>query len=150
MTDKELEVFQSQEYKELSKENLFKTISFLIKNGLEFSIICYTKPINFNPAIPEDVIKFDEIVLFNIMAYSFESCTVDKDNFSFEAGFGAENFGSILTMPLEAIIQINIGEDTLAINYYEPKVQEKKEKNNSMDILLNNPENLKLIKRNKR
>ena len=66
----------------------------------------------------------------------------------FEAGFGLENYGSHLTIPLEAIAQIIVNEDILSISYYKPKKEQPKELN-SMDILLNNPENLKLLKKKK-
>ena len=143
------EFFQSKEYKELSKKNIHDTLELLLKRGMEFSIISYTNIIDFNPAIPNEIIEFDEIAMFIIAGYSFESSTLNKDTFSFEAGFGVENYGSILSIPLEAIVQIAIGEELLLINHYEPKEVIPEEVNNSIDILLNNPENLKLIKRNK-
>ena len=142
--------FQSNEYKELAKKNIYTTLDLLLKKGIEFSIISYTKAIDFNPPIPKEIIEFDEIAMFIIAGYSYESSRLDKNSFSFEAGFGAENYGSILTMPLEAIVQIAIGEELLLINHYEPKEQVVEQESSSMDILLNNPENLKLIKRKKK
>ena len=144
------ELFQSAEYKELSKKNIYSTIELLLKKGIEFSIISYTKATNFNPPIPKEIIEFDEIAMFIIADYSFESSSLDKDTFSFEAGFGVENYGSVLTMPLEAIVQIAIGEELLLINHYEPKEENIVQESSSMDILLNNPENLKLINRKKK
>ncbi len=143
------EFFQSNEYKELSKKNIYDTLALLLKKGIEFSIISYTNVINFNPIIPKEIIEFDEIAMFIIAGYSYESSSLNKETFNFEAGFGAENYGSVLSIPLEAIVQIAIGEELLLINHYEPKENIPEEVNKSMDILLNNPENLKLIKRNK-
>ena len=142
--------FQSDEYKELAKRNIYATLELLLKRGIEFSIISYTKAIDFNPAIPKEIIEFDEIAMFIIAGYSYESSTLNKNSFSFEAGFGVENYGSILNIPLEAIVQIAIGEELLLINHYEPKENIVEPETSSMDILLNNPENLKLIKRKKR
>ena len=142
--------FQSKEYKELAKKNIYATLELLLKKGIEFSIISYTKVIDFNPPIPKEIIEFDEIAMFIIAGYSYESSSLDKNSFSFEAGFGTENYGSVLTMPLEAIVQISIGEELLLINHYEPKEQVVRQETSSMDILLNNPENLKLIKRKKK
>ena len=142
--------FQSDDYKELSKNNIYATLELLLKRGIEFSIISYTKAIDFNPPIPKEIIQFDEIAMFIIAGYSYESSTLDKSSFSFEAGFGVENYGSILNIPLEAIVQIAIGEELLLINHYEPKENIVEPETSSMDILLNNPENLKLIKRKKR
>ena len=142
--------FQSSEYKELAKKNIYATLELLLKKGIEFSIISYTKVIDFNPAIPKEIMQFDEIAMFIIAGYSYESSLLNKDSFSFETGFGAENFGSVLNIPLEAIVQIAIGEELLLINHFEPKEQALAEEVSSMDILLNNPENLKLMKRKKK
>ena len=144
------EFFQSNEYKEIAKKSIYSTLELLLKKGIEFSIISYTKVINFNPEIPKEIIEFDEIAMFIIAGYSYESASLDKNSFSFEAGFGAQNYGSVLNIPLEAIVQILIGEELLLINHYEPKEKIVKEEISSMDILLNNPENLKLIKRKKK
>jgi len=141
------EVFETKSYKEMIIKNIYNTIEFLLKEGVEFSIICYTDFIEFNPPIPSEIIEFNEITLFAISGYSFESSSITKSSFTFEAGFGAQNYGSYLKIPLEAIMQIVVGEDVLLLNYYEPK--EEQEVTNSMDILLNNPENLKLIKKRK-
>ncbi len=144
------EFFQSKEYKELAKKNIHSTLELLFKKGIEFSIIAYTKAIEFNPPIPKEILKFDEIAMFIIAGYSYESSSLNQESFSFEAGFGVENFGSILTIPLEGIVQIAIGEELLLINHHEPKIENQEPEVTSMDILLNNPENLKLIKRKKR
>ena len=146
------EFFQSKEYKQLAVQNIHATLELLLKKGVEFSIISHTNVIDFNPVIPKEIITFDEIAMFIIAGYSYESSNLSKTSLSFEAGFGEENFGSVLTIPLEAIVQIAIGEELLLINHFEPKevVIEEEKENSSMDILLNNPENLKLINRKKR
>ena len=139
-------LFDTKTYKELVIKNNYNTLEYLLKEGVEFAIVSYTETIDFNPAIPKDIIEFDKLALFIIANYSFESAVLEKEFFSFEAGFGNENFGSLLTIPLDAIAQIIVGEDVLAISHYEPK-KEQESTVNSMDILLNNPENLKLLKK---
>ena len=139
-----MKLFQSNEYKSVAIKNNYNIIEFLLKENIEFIIIAHTNVIEFNPPIPKEVIEFDEIVRFDIAGYSFESATLNRDSLIFEAGFGAQNYGSILTIPLEAIYQIAVGETLLSINYYKPK------KINSMEILLNNPENKKLLKKIKK
>ena len=139
----ENELYKKSNYKEMSKLNIYNTLELLLNEGVEFNVIIYTNFIDFNPEIPKDIIEFNDITVFTIAGYSYESALVSKDTFSFEAGFGLENYGSILNIPLEAIIQIRLDEDVLLINYYEP-IKEQKTLN-SMDILLNNPENKKLL-----
>jgi len=139
-----MELFKKCEYKELVVKNCYNTLKFLLKEGVDFSIATYTNVIEFNPPIPQEIATFDESALFVIANYTKESTTIDKSSITFETGFGNENFGSILTIPLEAIMQIFVGEEILHISYYEPKV---KIVQNSMELLLNNPENQKLLKK---
>ncbi len=141
--------FQSKAYIELVKKNSYNTIETLLKEGIDFAIVCYTDPIEFSPPVPETVIKFDKLAMFIITGYTFESAYADKNFFYFEAGFGTENFGSFLKIPLEAITQILLNEDIITINYYEYKEKKEPKELNSMEILLQNPENLKLLKKKK-
>jgi len=139
-----MKLFEKDSYKNLVIKNNYNTIEFLFKEGIEFSIVAYVDVIDFNPTIPTSVIKFEKQALFAIAGYSYESAVLEEKKLIFEAGFGAQNFGSVLTVPLEAISQIIVDKDIINISYYEPK------KINSMDILLSNPENLKLINKKKR
>jgi hypothetical protein len=137
-------LYQSSSYKNIVKQNAYNILNFLIQEDVDFLIITYTNVIDFNPPIPKDIIEFDKTALFTISGYTKESAKVDKNSFIIEAGFGKEGFGSTLTIPLEAIIQIVFNEETLHINYHKPKKIVIK---NSMEALLNNPENQKLLKK---
>jgi len=139
-----MDFFEKNSYKELVVKNCYNTIDFLLKEGLDFSIATYTNVMKCNPEIPKDIIEFDESALFIIANYTKDSSLLTKEYFSFEAGFGDENFGSTITIPLEAIMQIIVDEEILHISYYESKVPVEK---NSMEMLLNNPENQKLLKK---
>ena len=138
-------LFKSDDYRELVEKNNYNTIEFLLKMGVDFGIVAYTDFINFNPEIPKSIIDFDRYALFIIAGYSKESAVLNKESLSFEAGFGESNYGSHLTIPLEAIAQIVVGEDIISISLYEPK--KRVEPKNSMDLLLNNPENQTLLKK---
>jgi hypothetical protein len=138
-------IYESLEYKELAIKNNYNTLEFLLNSSSEFSIVCYIDVVEFNPPVPSSIIEFDNLTLFNIANYTLESASLDKKSFTIETGFGAQNFGSLLRIPLEAIYQIIYKNDLLCINYHEPKVPE-----DSMDIFLNNPENFKLVKKLKK
>jgi len=142
-----MDIFDTQKYIETVKQNNFNIINLLLKEGLEFAIITHTNVIEFNPPIPKEIMEFDKIARFNVYSYSYESSLLTKDSLFFEAGFGEENFGSKLEVPLEAIHQILLDDVTLSLNYHEPKL---KNRSNSMDILLNNPKNLKLLKKRRK
>ena len=73
----------------------------------------------------------------------------------FEAGFGSENFGSLVSVPLISIMQVIIDETPVLINLATPKeevtqTESKTDENgveNSMASFLSNPENSKFIKK---
>jgi hypothetical protein len=91
-----------------------------------------------------------------LSGYTFESANIDIEYFSFEAGFGAENFGSTVMVPLLAIKQVLLGENPIVFNLSRHEEEKKEEsdsntstKKSSMEALLNNPENKKLLKKKK-
>ena len=73
----------------------------------------------------------------------------------FEAGFGSDNFGSVVSVPLLSVIQIIIDETPILINLATHQEKTLKEEikidengvENSMASFLSNPENSKFIKK---
>ena len=137
------------------EEHISQTISYLFDNNQEFSVVCEVKHTQFSPEIPHNLKEtFKETVMFIISGYTFESSGLEDGYFTFEAGFGKENFGSRVSVPLLGIAQIFVGDNPIIINHAKPlgKVQQKQENDNkaeksSMEALLNNPENKKLLKK---
>ena len=148
-----INLFQTPEYKAIISEHIFKTISYLFGKQQEFAIACEIKHITFSPELPVEIKEsFDETVLFILSGYTYESAKLEDEYFSFEAGFGADNFGSTVHVPLLAIKQMFVGDHPIVINLAEHSGKEKVQKtakNNSMKTLLNNPENKKLLKKRK-
>ncbi len=148
-----LDIFHKDEYKELVRDHIYNTIAFLLENGVEFSVAAELRHTNFSPELPSDIISgFGDVVLFVMAGYTYESAHLDEDRFYFEAGFGAEGFGSNISIPLLAIKQIFVDEYPIAINITEP-IREKAAQttpDRSMEALLSNPENLKLLKKSKK
>ncbi len=129
-------------------------MDYLFENNHEFSILANTKEITFDPKLPEHISKnFKQVILFTLAGYTYESCQIDEENLYFEAGFGEENFGSFITVPLYAIMQILIDENPVFINLSYPYKKEQEEENRglekSMEIFTSNPENKKLLKKKK-
>jgi hypothetical protein len=145
-----MSLFQTPEYRALIEEHIVKTINYLFKKEQEFALACEIKHINFNPELPSSIKEtFNETVLFVLSGYTYETAKLEEGYFSFEAGFGSENFGSTVTMPLLAIKQIFVGDHPLVINLANPVIAQniQKTSKNSMEALLNNPENKKLLKK---
>jgi len=147
-----LDNLETSKYKELMKEHILAMVEYMFDANQEFGIACEISAVTFNPKLPEELkSSLPEVTLFMLANYSFESATVDSHAVSFEAGFGTENFGALVTIPLLAIKQLFVAEYPVLINIASPKEESVEENKNidSMSALLNNPENAKLLKKKK-
>lgn len=151
-----INLLQTPEYRALIQSHIFETIQYLFSKDQEFALACEVKYITFSPELPSEIREsFDDTVLFILRGFTFESAQLDDDHFSFEAGFGSDNFGSLVSVPLLAIKQIFVGENPILINLAHPEVETEKKKEesastkSSMEALLSNPENKKLLKTKK-
>ena len=151
-----INLFQTPEYRALIQTHIFETIQYLFNKDQEFALACEVKYITFTPELPSDIKEsFDDTVLFILSGFTFESAQLNEGYFSFEAGFGSDNFGSMVTVPLLAIKQLFVGDNPIVINLANPVIESEKKKEvsaskkSSMEALLNNPENKKLLKNKK-
>jgi len=159
MTLPTLKILQTPEYKTLMQSNILNTIEYLFSKNQEFSVSCQIEHISFTPPLPHEIKEtFKETALFVLSGYTFESASIDKEYFSFEAGFGSQNMGSVVMLPLLAIKGIYVEEYPVVLNFAEykeveekPKIEIKKSSSHSssMEALLNNPENKKLLRKKK-
>jgi len=151
-----LENLETEAFKDLMQEHILKTIEYMFDINQEFGIACEITEVYFTPELPLDLQKeLPDMTLFMLANYSFESATVDLHELTFEAGFGADNIGALVQIPLLAIKQIFVEEYPILMNIASPRDnEEEKEADNSemnsMNALLNNPENAKLLKKSKK
>ena len=144
------DVLNNPDFSHEMKRHVKETLEILLKKGINFSILTNVAEINFEPQLPQEIrASFKPITMFVLAGYTFESCVVDDWGISFEAGFGHENFGSLVSVPMLSVLQIIIEETPILINLSvdvdeKPKSQEKGVKR-SMEALLSNPENKKLL-----
>lgn len=139
------DIIESEEYKDLVTKQIVETIEFLLDEGQEFSITANVEPIEFTPELPtsikEQLAKFS---LFTLSNYTYTTIELNDKFLSFEAGFGSENFGSTVKIPIHSIFQIVVDESILYINSVatvdkfntNPKLK-------SMNVFKNNPNNKK-------
>lgn len=147
-----INLLQTPEYKKLMQNHIYETIRYLFDKNQEFDVACEIQYITFSPELPETIFNtFDDTVLFIISGYTFESASITEDYFSFEAGFGEENFGSKVSIPLLSIKQVRIGEYPIVFNLakYEESQKKQTSTQSSMEALLKNPENKKLLRKKK-
>ncbi len=145
-----INLFQTPEYKALMEEHIYKTIDYLFSKDQEFAIACEIKHVTFNPKLPTNIKEtFKDTVLFILSGYTFETAKLEEKYFYFEAGFGNENFGSTVTVPLLAIKQLFMGDHPIVLNLANPTEKKVTSSKNSMEALINNPENKKLLQKKK-
>jgi len=149
------DIVSHDKFREMMIKHSSEVIQYLFDADIEFSILTSLANITFDPPLPEHITAdFKPITLFTLAGYTYESARLDDDMLSFEAGFGRENFGSLVGVPLYAILQIIVENTPIFINLATPpEIKEEKQKDEqsgikkSMDIFLSNPNNKKLLKK---
>ncbi|MDN5099675.1 hypothetical protein O8C83_02460 [Aliarcobacter butzleri] len=137
------DIIENPNYKELIEKQIHDIIVFLLDNNQEFSITANITPISFNPALPEEIkSQLHKFSLFVLSNYTYTTIEINEEFLTFEAGFGNENFGSIVKIPLHAIFQIIVEDSILYLNSIATveKFNRNLEKN-SFNIFKNNPNN---------
>lgn len=144
-------------FAKIMKKNIQDVIIHLFESEQNFGILCKIEEVEFNPTLPDSInSEFRPLTLFFLAGYTFDTARIEDDTLIFEAGFGSDNFGSVVSVSLLSIMQIIIDETPVLINlavYNESneraeqssKVNDKGVEN-SMASFLNNPENSKFLK----
>ena len=152
-------ITKDQDFALLMKQHILDILGFLFDKEQNFGILCKIEDVTFNPELPGYMQEsFAHLTLFFLAGYTYESAYIDGENIIFEAGFGSENFGSVVTVPLLSIMQIIVDETPIFTNLSEitqplenpsQKKDEIDEKSieNSMSVFLSNPENEKFFKK---
>ena len=117
-------------FRNIKKHHAKEILTFLISENEEFDILCNTEEVTFSPELPSHISSaFKEIILFSLANYTLSTAHIENENLVFEAGFGEENFGSVVSVPLDSIIQILKDEMPLFINITATIPKPKKPKN---------------------
>ena len=148
-------IVEDLEFSKLMERNLQDIMIHFFQKEQNFGILCKIDEVSFSPELPEEIAKsFNSLTLFFLAGYTFETAKIEDDFLIFEAGFGAENIGSVLSVPLLSIMQVIVDETPVMINLssYKPQkkvIAKKVDDNgvkNSMNSFLSNPENSKFLK----
>lgn len=148
------EMVKDQNYMDLMRKHIQQLLAFLFEQEQNFGVLCKIEHLSFEPDLPEHIRnEFRPMTLFFLAGYTFESARLENDSLLFEAGFGEENIGSFVQVPLLSIMQIIVDETPIFVNLASPSEvasnQQPKRENgveNSMASFLSNPENQKFIK----
>jgi hypothetical protein len=110
-------IIENSEFRNLKTKHAKDILYLLLDINEPFNILCNLDGITFNPQLPKHISSaFKDVIIFALANYTLESAHIENNNLIFEAGFGEENFGSLVTVPIENIIQITEEDTPLFIN----------------------------------
>lgn len=151
-----IDIINSEHYRDLMQKHIQELLIYLFEQEQNFGILCRIEYLSFEPKLPKSINdEFRPMTLFFLAGYTFESARIDNNLLVFEAGFGAENIGSLVSVPLLSIMQIIVDETPLFVNLAQPRFSERSQETpahangikNSMQAFLSNPENQKFMKK---
>lgn len=151
------DILKDRSYANLMQKHVVDLLTYFFEHEQNFGILCKIEMLSFDPQLPKEVTsEFRPMTLFFLAGYTFESARIESNCLIFEAGFGSDNLGSVVTVPLLAIMQIIIDETPIFVNLASiPEGSKQKEKSSeannggqksSMEALLSNPENKRFLK----
>lgn len=149
------DIIKSPSYARLMENHVRDMLIYLFENDQNFGILCKIEHVTFDPILPKHINdEFRAMTLFFLAGYTFESARIDNDILIFEAGFGQENIGSFVSVPLLSIVQVIIDDTPAFVNLAIPQehhsianIEKNEGVQNSMSALLANPENQKFLKK---
>ena len=142
------DILHDEEFVTILANHAIDILSYLFEKKQEFSILVDLKQVEFNPKLPQNIYEmFPEFTLFALMNYTYESARLHKGILEFEAGFGSENFGSVVHVPVEAILQIIVDDTPIFVNLTATIPKQNTRQKSSMEALLSNPENQRFLKK---
>ncbi len=143
------DIIENEEYKSIMSDHARDIVIHLVESGQEFAITANIKGLSFSPELPLAISeKLAPFSLFVLSNYTFDSIKLDDEYIYFEAGFGKENFGSLVKVPLFAIFQIIVDESILFVNpiaTVEKYFKSHKFKERSMNAFKMNSKNKDLL-----
>ena len=147
-------VINNKDFATLMQKNIYDMLVHLFEKEQNFGVLCKIEDTSFEPELPADInAEFRPMTLFFLAGYTFDTARIVDDSLVFEAGFGADNYGSLVNVPLLSIMQIIVDETPLLINLAtytkDVKIEKKVDDGgvkNSMASFLSNPENAKFKK----
>ncbi|MFT7003112.1 MAG: hypothetical protein ACJAWW_000446 [Sulfurimonas sp.] len=147
-------VINNSEFTQLMQKHIQELIIHFFQREQNFGILCKIEDAEFNPSLPEDIVsEFRPLTLFFLAGYTFETAHIQDNYLVFEAGFGVDNFGSVVSVPLVNIMQVIVDETPVMINLANHQEEQKPKKDlnpkgikDSMASFLSNPENSKFVK----
>lgn len=137
-------ILTDESFCNLMRIHVYECLEYLLKKDIEFSVLANLSHTSFEPKLPKSIESSfrTPAILFALGGYTLQSSVLSQEELGFEAGFGNENFASVVKIPLGCIIQILIDSKPILINFsvYKPNKDDTKIEK-SKQIFMSNPKN---------
>ncbi|WP_169754174.1 hypothetical protein [Campylobacter curvus] len=147
------EILDDEKFALLMKMHVYECIDFLLQRNINFSIMANLPLVSFEPELPAEIkAGFNmPVIIFTLAGYTFESTRLSEDSISFEAGFGAQDYASLVSLPLGAIVQILVENSPILVNFsiHKSKTAHKDHTKKSISAFMSNPQNKDIFKKKK-
>ena len=145
------EILDDEKFALLMKMHVYECIDFLLEKGVNFSVVANLPLVSFEPSLPDEISRSFSmpVIMFSLGGYTLESARLTQDELSFEAGFGSENFASVVSFPLGAVVQILVENSPVLVNFsiHKPKEKQVDHAKKSASVFLQNPKNKDIFKK---
>ena len=147
-----IDLVKEREFQEMMEAHIKDMLIYFLETEQPFGLLCNLEHVTFDPPLPSDLAAMlQDVTLFMIAGFTFESFEVEEHTLFFEAGFGPENFGSVVSMPILSVFQLLVEETPLLVNMARPPAKREEERESgvksSLETFLSNPENRKFFKK---
>ena len=102
-------ILENEKFIRAEIEHIKATLELFFELGESFGVVCRTSEVKFNPELPSNIsasFAKKAVIFFELENYTLSSAYIEKDDLKFEAGFGNEDFASVVSIPLYAIIEL--------------------------------------------
>lgn len=153
------EFLEQEEFVKAVHNSLDSIIKMILKEDIAFGILTNITHVSFSPELPKNIMDMlKTLTLFELDGYTLSTATLKDGFLEFEAGFGEDNFASLVKVSLSGVIQVLLDKTPIFLNMsvaqkkdeIPNKQKTSKDKQNSakrsMEALLNNPKNKNLLK----
>ena len=98
-----------KELKLLKLKSAVQLLTQLLKSQIPFRIVVINEGVKYTPSLPSTIgkeLEKREIVVFELVNYTLASGEVEGKTLRFEAGFGPQNVGAVVEVPIWRITTI--------------------------------------------
>ena len=113
-------VINDKDFAYLMQKNIQELVIHLFEKEQNFGILCKIEDVSFDPQLPDSInTEFRDLTLFFLAGYTFETARIEDGFLIFEAGFGADNYGSLVSVPLLSVMQVIVDETPILISTFK-------------------------------